>query len=157
MLTVPGKEEQIWSGTLQIPRARESSTAEVLRGSLTTSVTGTFAARQKTCSPILPLQLFLNIISYCVLHTCRLKEAASTTVMSSGVPSSGVSTLERPYLSSKGDSLVVSSMQRLASTIFYPHSSRCIFCGDREKNYNFLSFFFFNFPAFTELSFSTGS
>lgn len=37
------------------------------------------------------------------LQTCRLKEAASTTVMSSGVPSSAVSRVERPYLSNKGD------------------------------------------------------
>lgn len=48
------------------------------------------------------LRCYMNISQRCdTLNTCRLNEAASTTVMSSEVPSTVVSIFEMPYLAEK--------------------------------------------------------
>lgn len=91
--------------------ACEGSPAGAQGGALALPVGGTFVVIEKTSSPIITLQLCPNAVSYHVLHTCLLKEAASTTVMSSGVPSSVVSKLERPYLANEGEGSAVSAMQ----------------------------------------------
>lgn len=88
----------------------EGSPAGAQRGALALPVGGTFVVTEKTF-PVLSLQLCPNVVSYSVLHTCLLKEAASTTVMSSGVPSSVVSKLERVYLANEGQGSAVSVMQ----------------------------------------------
>lgn len=86
----------------------EGSPAGAQREALALPIVDTFVVTEKTSSPSLPLQLCPNR----VLHTCLLKEAASTAVKSSGVPSSVVvSKLERPYLSNEGEGSAVSAMQ----------------------------------------------
>lgn len=62
-----------------------------------------------------------DYILFGTLNTCRLNEAASTTVMSSEVPSIVVSVFEMPYLADEKNSTLEKNSEYLASPVI-----RCV-------------------------------